>query len=246
MPELRIVPAPAERVWRVGFKPDPWAWSGWEWATDGRFNGRWDDSAGNFRTVYAGESLLACLLEVLAAFRPDPQLLVDLDEIDEDPADANHPTSTAGEVPYSWLEHRTACSATLTGDYCDVAHSDSVAALRPRFISAVLHLGRQDFDTATLKDPALRSLTQPVATHLVAVGVDGVTFTSRHGEELSLWAIFERPDDGEISPHLVDRSLEVLTPEHPELQQAMAHHDLHWLVESQKGDEGQSGTWRSN
>lgn len=107
MPELRIVPAPAERVWRVGFKPDPWAWSGQaEGATGGRFNGRWDDRAGNFRTVYAEEGLLACLLEVLAAFRPDPQLLVDLDEIDEDPADANHPTSPADEVPYSTRPRR--------------------------------------------------------------------------------------------------------------------------------------------
>jgi hypothetical protein len=23
----------AGRVWRVGFRPEPWAWSGWEWAT---------------------------------------------------------------------------------------------------------------------------------------------------------------------------------------------------------------------
>lgn len=39
------------RVWRVGFRPEPWAWSGWEWATDGRFQGRWDDLHGNFRLV---------------------------------------------------------------------------------------------------------------------------------------------------------------------------------------------------
>ncbi|WP_269317347.1 type II toxin-antitoxin system RelE family toxin [Arthrobacter sp. MA-N2] len=27
---------PHNRVWRIGFRPDPWAWSGWEWATNGR------------------------------------------------------------------------------------------------------------------------------------------------------------------------------------------------------------------
>lgn len=47
------------RVWRVGFRPELWAWSGWEWATDGRFPGRWDDLHGNFRTIYAGSSLLS-------------------------------------------------------------------------------------------------------------------------------------------------------------------------------------------
>jgi hypothetical protein len=34
------------RVWRVGFRPEPWTWSGWEWATDGRLPGRWDDLHG--------------------------------------------------------------------------------------------------------------------------------------------------------------------------------------------------------
>ena len=55
-------------VWRVGFAPEAWGWCpGWEWAAeDRRFHGRWDDSLGNFRTVYSGDSLLACLLEVLA------------------------------------------------------------------------------------------------------------------------------------------------------------------------------------
>jgi hypothetical protein len=53
-------------VWWVGFRPDPWAWTDWKYGSDdGRFNGRWDDMAGQFRTVYAGESLVACLPEVL-------------------------------------------------------------------------------------------------------------------------------------------------------------------------------------
>ena len=62
-------------VWRVGFRPDPWAWTPWQYASDdGRFPGRWDDPDGSFRTVYAGRDLLACLLEVLARFPPDPLL----------------------------------------------------------------------------------------------------------------------------------------------------------------------------
>lgn len=46
-----------------------------------RFPGRWGDHDGNFRTVYVGASLLACLLEVLADFRLDPDLAEDFAEI---------------------------------------------------------------------------------------------------------------------------------------------------------------------
>ena len=96
--DLAIIPA-AETVWRIGFRPDPWAWSGWEWAANGRFRGLWDDLHGNFRTIYAGSSLKACLLEVLAGFRADARLAAELDEIVEDDEDAVlHPTLSPGEV----------------------------------------------------------------------------------------------------------------------------------------------------
>lgn len=44
-----------QRVWRVGFLPQPWEWSDWRWAgPDGRFNGRWDPPGhGLYRTVHA-------------------------------------------------------------------------------------------------------------------------------------------------------------------------------------------------
>lgn len=78
-------------MWRVGHRPDPWAWALWKYAVRGRFGGRWDDPDGTFRTVYAGESLLACLLEVLACFRPDTALSAELDAI-EDNGSAKDPT----------------------------------------------------------------------------------------------------------------------------------------------------------
>ena len=105
-------------MWRIGFHPEPWAWSGWEWATDGRFPGRWDDLHGNFRTVYAGSSLKACLLEVLAGFRADARLTAELDEIDEDDEDnILHPSVRPGEVPREWLDSRAATRAELSGKY---------------------------------------------------------------------------------------------------------------------------------
>ncbi|MFB8369757.1 RES domain-containing protein [Pseudarthrobacter sp. NPDC055928] len=200
---LAIIPA-AGTVWRIGFRPEPWAWSGWEWATDGRFPGRWDDLHGNFRTVYAGSSLKACLLEVLAGFRRDARLAAELDEIVEDDEDqALHPTIPPGEVPREWLEPRAATRAELSGHYCAVTASQTIAALYPNFIAIALSLGLADFDAAALKDARPRQLTQGVAAWLYeTTTVDGVTFNSRHGDELRLWAIFERPGNPPISPKL--------------------------------------------
>jgi hypothetical protein len=192
------------RVWRIGFRPDPWAWSGWEWATNGRFPGRWDDLHGNFRTVYAGSSLRACLLEVLSGFRRDARLALELDGIVEDDEDAVlHPTVPPGQVPREWLDARAAASGDLAGDYCAVTDSRSIAALYPHFIGIALRLGLADLDAAALKDVRPLQLTQAIAAWIYeTTDLDGVTFASRQGDDLRLWAIFERPGDGSLSPRL--------------------------------------------
>lgn len=188
------------RVWRIGFRPEPWAWSGWEWATEGRFPGRWDDLHGNFRTVYAGSSLL----EVLAGFRRDARLAAELDEIVEDDEDRIlHPTVAPAKVPREWLDARAVASADLAGVYCAATDSRSVAVLYPHFVGLSLRLGLADFDAAALKDARPRQLTQAVAAWLYeTTDADGVTFASRHGDDLRLWAVFERPGDPLVSPKL--------------------------------------------
>ena len=221
----------AGRVWRVGFRPQPWAWSGWEWATDGRFPGRWDDLHGNFRTVYAGSSLLACLLEVLAGFRKDARLSLELDEITEDDEDkVLHPTIAPGQVPKEWLDERAAASAQLSGRYCAVTDSGSVAALYPHFIGLALASGLGDFDTAALKDARPRHLTQAVASWLYEMtDFNGVTFASRHGDDLQLWAIFERPGDPPITPNIQDVIVEkLLQLDSPEISDAFRLLGLQW------------------
>ncbi len=88
-------------VHRIGYRPEPWNWTPWEYAgTDGRFHGRWDDPHGTWHTLYAGFSALACYLEVLAPFRVDPTVAEAIDEIvDDDSEDARYPTAAAGSVP---------------------------------------------------------------------------------------------------------------------------------------------------
>jgi hypothetical protein len=218
------------RIWRIGFRPDPWAWSGWEWATDGRFPGRWDDLHGNFRTVYAGSSLQACLLEVLAAFRRDVRIAMELDEIIEDDEDAVlHPTVSPGKVPREWLDARAATSAELTGTYCAVTDSRSLAVLYPHFIGIALSLGLADLDAAALKDARPRELTQAIAAWIYeTTDLDGVTFASRHGDDLRLWAIFERPDDGVVSPQLWHIRTEELHHDSDAIKQALQMLGLTW------------------
>jgi hypothetical protein len=91
-----------------------------------------------------------------------------------------------------------------------------------------------DFDAALLKDAEARALTRSIARWLYEQKdptngsdlVDGVEFRSRHGDDLRAWAVFERSDDGTISPHFSDIEPIELTPETPALQDALAVHQL--------------------
>ena len=75
----------------------------------------------------------------------------------------------------------------------------SIAALHGQFVPIALGLGLGDFDAAALKDGRARSLTQAVSTYLYSLTLDdgqqlaGIEFASRHGDDLTLWAVYERP-----------------------------------------------------
>ena len=235
MPEMGLVlSVNPGTVWRVGFRPDPWSWSDWKHATDaGRFNGRWDDINGQFRTVYAGQSLLACFIEVFAKYRRDPHLAVTLEDIVEDPADAiEFPARAPAAVSYRWLEDRCASSATLHGAFCTVAAAGTIASLWPRFIDIAHRYGAADFDASAMKDSGPRDLTRTIASWLyrqTEPSVDGIEFASRHGDDLTLWAVFERPSaDSDASPLLSDVTASDLSPETPELVAAFAVLGLTW------------------
>ncbi|MEP6651417.1 MAG: hypothetical protein ABJA74_16120 [Lapillicoccus sp.] len=182
-PQLSTASGSGHPVRRVGFRPEPWAWPSWQYATDGRFPGRWDDADGNFRTIYAGTRLLSCLLEVLACFRADTTLADQMtDIVDNDDEDAPHPTIPTGVVPRSWLQPRLATTAQLSGTYTAITDAASVAALRPVFLARAQQLGLDDFDAAALKDARPRALTQQVATCVYETTVlDGVPLPARRG-----------------------------------------------------------------
>jgi hypothetical protein len=110
-----------------------------------------------------------------------------------------------------------------------VTASGSVAALYPHFIGLALASGSGDFDTAALKDAQPRQLTQAVASWLYEhTDFDGVAFASRHGDDLKLWAVFERPDDPSITANIHDVTVEELQHENPEIRRALHQLGLQW------------------
>lgn len=232
--EPGVLDAGGRPVWRVGRAPDPWAWVDRQYAG----HNRWDDADGVFRTVYAGDSLYACYVEVLAYARPD----LDPDDSDllagitEDPDDAAlYPVPPAGTIPREWIGARMVGTAALSGPYADVRAAATIAALRPVFLRLTLALGYPDFDAAALKSAHPRELTQRVATHLYTLTredgaslVDGVRFASRHGDELTMWAVFERPGDEPASRHLHNVTTRLVDIDEPDLARAMALHQLNW------------------
>lgn len=58
-----------------------------------------------------------------------------------------------------------------------------------------------------------------------------VRFASRHGDDLVLWALFERTHDTSTSAHLHQRTTEPLHADDPELVQALHAHRLNWPIE---------------
>ena len=58
--------------------------------------------------------------------------------------------------------------------------------------------------------------------------LDGVTFASRHGDDLALWAVFERADDSAISRTLDAIEHHALSPEHADVQEAFRILGLSW------------------
>jgi hypothetical protein len=221
-------------VWRVGYGPEPWAWTDWVHASNGHFDGRWDALDGAYRTIYAGSTLFTCLVEVLARFRVDPVTASQMKDIVEDEADrALHATAPAGIVDPAWFSVRRAGQATLHGTYCDVTHSTTISAIRPAFIQEALDAGLDDFDASALQNSRPRELTQKVGRAIYQMSdpegnpsFDGIHFRSRHGSELELWAIFEHSDDGSHSSRLEHIEVDYLDMHSAVVQSALALHHL--------------------
>ena len=237
LPDLEIRADPGV-VWHVGFAPDLWAWTPWVYATDaGLFDGRWDDQLGQFRTLYMADTLLGCFLELLARFRADTVVEEALDDVDDDDGTIGaFPEVPTGTVGFDWLDSRMFGRGQQSGRYCFITHSRSVAALQASYRFDRHGIAPINVDAALLKNAQDRVLTRSVARWLFDLRdehrnelVDGVEFRSRHGDEIRMWAVFERAeDDSTHSEHIRPGDTHPVTPETPELLEALDRYGLRW------------------
>ncbi len=186
---------PAE-VFRLGRRPDPWAWPAWAHAeADGTFGNRYDDPQGIYRVLYASTQRVATFVECLAHYRPDVEVLAELQAIVGEDGDDEPPAP--GTVPAEWVGQRCVGRGTLVGDYADVGHHESLVELRIALAARVVHHGLHDLDAATLRLTAPRAFTQDVSRHVFGDTVDGerrwngLAYLSKHGDDLQNWAVFE-------------------------------------------------------
>jgi len=233
--ELLCQGGAGRRIHRVGFEPEPWAWTPWQYAEHGRFSGRWDDPDGVWRSICVGESRLACYLEVLAFARADPQLQDELAGIEEAPEDAvAHPTLPVGLLPHSWRRPRRVGSALLIGWYAVPGDKESLPTLRARFLPLAIKYRLADVDAASIRLAEPRGVTQAIAAWLYDQSAPdgrplaGVQFSSRHGDGLILWAVVERPGDDDVSSLLQEPQSDPIDEDDPDLREAMRLHRLQW------------------
>lgn len=212
-------------VYRLGRRPDPWAWPDWRYAgLDGTFGNRFDDPQGVYRVLYASTRRLATFIECLAYFRPDPAVLAEYDTIedcDDDPA-----PPAAGEVPAEWLAVRCIGTGVLHGEYVDLGHHGTIAELRGALIGRLVHYGVGDLDAAAIRLTTPRALTQEISRHVFDDSEagsrrwNGISYLSRYGDDLRNWAIFEP-----AAPSVSDVSN--IDPRDEDLARALELHGLH-------------------
>jgi hypothetical protein len=221
-PPLQVV-RPQGPLHRVGRVPDAWALAPWTYAgPDNTFGNRYDDPQGEYRVLYAAGQRRGAFLETLARFRPDLQLIAELQAIDDDDA---FPTLPCGVVPSEWMETRCIGKASASSlDFADISHSESLAHLRHALAARLVHFGLDDLDAGDIRKRTPRALTQEVSRYVYERAetedgepVAGIRYLSRLGDELSNWGIFEGHEPDEIL-----EEAESIEPDDPDFASALA------------------------
>jgi RES domain len=207
-------------LYRVGRRPNTWAWPDWAYAgPDGTFDNRWDDPSGSFRVLYACSQRVGAFVETLARFRPDLALVAALAEIDG-PDDG----PPAGVVPWTWLTNRASGEAIVSGRFADIGNANSLATLRTALAKNAIRHRLDEIDGATIRLKAPRAFTQEVS-RFVHDWTDsdgrftGIRYLSRLGNEFVNWAMFE-PPHGEPSP-LESTTTGAIAPDDADLSEAL-------------------------
>lgn len=195
--------SPPGSLYRVGHRPDPWVLSP-NWSPGTKTENRFDDPIREFRVVYCASSELACFLEVLADFRhPDAQIETELGQVE---GTESEPLSL-GTVPASWLNKRAVGNSVAPTCRCAPVLDSSWLSFLRRELELQTGPFKEPFDLAVLFSQD-RSLTQRASRIVFESGLDGIRYASRHGADLTNWALFYparfelgEPDNQEFNEH---------------------------------------------
>ena len=133
-PSLALALTAADRpLFRIGCRPDAWAWPPWSYASpDGTFGNRFDDPQSDYRVLYASSQRLGPFLETLARFRRDIAIDAEYALIEPDERDDAFPTIEAGLIPAGWRDKRYIGTASHSGRFVDIGHSESLRTCEAR------------------------------------------------------------------------------------------------------------------
>lgn len=205
-------------LYRLGRRPDPWTWPDWSYAApDGTFGNRYDDPEASYRVLYASSQRTGAFLETLARFRPDLEVLAELDQIEgeDEPPPA---------VPRTWLDGRLLSEATVKGRFVDIGDTRSLATLRTALAASAIRYRLDEIDAATIRLQAPRAFTQQVSRFVYEQRDDrgafaGICYRSRLGDDVVNWAILEpAPNAGSAFVAMTSTAIEA---DDPDLQAAL-------------------------
>ncbi len=188
-------------MFRVGRIPDPLAPPDWRFASpDGTFDGRFDDPRGRhgvpsrdrYRVLYVSSQPAGAFGETVARFRPSVRILSQ--------AGGANPFWRAGRgvIPRDWRVARRIGATVffVTRPLVDLAHPETMQALRPTLAPMAARLGLADIDLSAVTGPQ-RELTQEAALHVYqqmdsagAPLFGGLRYVSRFNPQWECWAVF--------------------------------------------------------
>lgn len=204
MRDLEGAKDPEGPLYRIGRLPDPLVFPPWEYAGGGRF----DDPKREFRTLYAAESRLEPFIELLAPFRPSPEVIAALGAV----SNATDERFEVGVIPSDWARKRCVRAFRLGPSQCwlDLRSLQTREALRYLLAEDLVRLGLNDLDVSDTRGRR-RELTQLISRFAYEAGYSGLVYRSRFDDDICCWAIFE---GAEIQPIGV---IEPILPTDPDL-----------------------------
>ena len=169
-------------LYRVGRAPDPLLLPPAELVGGGRF----DDPRGEYRVLYTGETLQACLLELLPRFRPDLRALA------APFGEGERVHGKTSTIPRYWLASRRWRRLHLEPEqrWLNLNRVEARQLLRVELAPLLVELGASDLDAAAVAGPD-RRLTQAVSRLAYEWGMRGIAYPSRLDPARTCWVLFE-------------------------------------------------------